>query len=137
MQVDWDPGADAPDGKNQVNIEGSPCNPWDITHPKNTGKACDIKFGPQITAPIPLEAVYEYYEFCVTSTFAQDRKELLPQTSFGRTGRGAQKKYWVTEEFFQANPDGFRTSDREVLGFFNLIVNHLKGEVEEGSSPKE
>jgi hypothetical protein len=87
---------------------------------------------------MPLEAIQEYFEVCFTSEPAKDGSVLLPSDPFRRRGAKALQKVWVTENFFQSSPDGFKTSDKAVLGFFSLILSYIKGvEFLEENSPKE
>jgi hypothetical protein len=108
--------------------------------PEEQSEACGIKFSPQVTAPIPLEAVYEYFELCYTSTEAKDGSALLPANPKVRSPRHGrrQEKVWVTPEFFQIKTDTFDAPDTDVLGFLSLVLTYIKGieGLEPNDSPK-
>jgi len=40
-----------------VKIDQSKCNPWKIVEPEKRGGAAGVKWAPQVTAPLPLEAI--------------------------------------------------------------------------------
>src|SRR5262245_58264464 len=88
---------------NQHDIVGSNCNPWVVVSPDSTRGENDadmITWQPQVTAPMPLEGLYNIY----TRAFTEDRDEhpLLGKTALTRQA----KKVWVKPEFFQSNPRG-------------------------------
>lgn len=41
-----------------IEVEDSKCNPWSIGRPSKGTNPEDVQWAPQITAPMPLEAVY-------------------------------------------------------------------------------
>ena len=115
----------------KVDIEGSSCNPWTITEPEDDGAAGGLKWGMQVTAPLPLEAITDLFSKAVTG----GSSALLPGI---RTERGMVS---VTKDFFQASPNGISSDSvtDDVLGFFSLVISYAKGakEEDEDISPKE
>ena len=114
-----------------VDIQDSPCNPWTITQPEEGGGAGGIGWAPQVTAPLPLEAIQDLFSKAVGS-------QSSPLLSRINPGRGM---VYVTKDFFQAKPNGISsdTVKDDVLGFFSLVVSYAKGakDEEEDTSPKE
>lgn len=94
-----------------------------------------VEFSPQITAPMPLEALYSLM------------RENIDDPTRGRNildglnPRYDDKLILVKKEFFQSNPSGIdmdQVTD-DVLAFCTLVMSYGKGALEElntGSSPK-
>ena len=101
-----------------MTIEGSACNPWQISKPDVSGRSGDLIWLVQVTAPIPLEAISDLF----VKGLADTPSALLPYT-------GARKnKVAVTKDFFQSTPNGISKDnvDDQVLGFFSLILSYAK-----------
>lgn len=103
---------------NKVNIPKTPCNPWDIIDPETGGKAADIGWGPQITAPLPLKAINELF-----GQRNSDQRSALLQSRYPN-----QNMVMVTKDFFQASPNGISSDSvgDDVLGFFSLVMSYAK-----------
>lgn len=62
-----------------VNMDQSKCNPWKINQPEKGGGAADISWAPQVTAPLPLEAISDLFSKMVTGSSSVDQATpLLP-----------------------------------------------------------
>ena len=110
-------------------VQGSNCNPWKITKPINGGQPEQIQWAPQVTAPLPLEAISDLFSKVVAGT----RSELLPTTR-------SPNMVWVNKDFFQSNPNTISPDSvkADVLGFFSLILSYAKNarDEQEDESPK-
>ena len=118
----WRPWAETP--PNRVTIQNFPhCNPWIITGlapNKDKGK---IIWAPQVTAPMPLEALY----FLMRENVQQqqiDRNILNGGTSFV-TGQNIQL---VTQAYFQSATLNMnhKTVTDDMLGFCTLVLSYAK-----------
>ena len=114
----WNPSVGKTD---DVTIKDSNCNPWEIIGPASDVKPETILWAPQITAPMPLEAISDLFGKAVASPFVAS--ELLPAA---RPGFGMVS---VSRDFFQSTPNGISKNsvDPEVLGFFSLVLSYAKG----------
>lgn len=56
LQIGWKPWAG--EGKQTVDIANNNCNPWIIDGPNKKQEPEGLPWSPQITAPMPLEALY-------------------------------------------------------------------------------
>ncbi len=114
-----------------MTVQGSACNPWKIAAPEHGGKADQIGWAPQVTAPLPLEAISDLFSKAVSNT----PSDLLPSIRPGRN------MVWVSKDFFQSNPNTISADSvkDDVLGFFSLILSYAKNarDEEEDQSPKE
>lgn len=64
---------------NSFSVDQSNCNPWKITGPESGGKASELTWGPQITAPMPLEAISEIFSMTnKQSSLPNPANPLLP-----------------------------------------------------------
>ncbi|KAL9084424.1 MAG: hypothetical protein Q9165_008062 [Trypethelium subeluteriae] len=118
----WTPWTDNP--PNQITIQDFPqCNPWMVTGlDQNTDKG-GIFWVPQVTAPMPLEALYSLMQENLRGTL-NGRNILNGQTSF-TTGQNLQL---VTKEYFQSaslKMDPNKITD-DVLGFCTLVLSYAK-----------
>lgn len=91
-----------------------------------------LKWGPQVTAPMPLEAVQDLI------SAAMDGGQGSPLLSIKKPGRGL---VMVTKDFFKTKPGGISSDDvkEDVLGFFSLVLSYAKGAeiLDEEQSPKD
>ena len=114
-----------------MTIQGSTCNSWKIAAPEHGGQADRIGWAPQVTAPLPLEAISDLFSKAVAKT----PSNLLPSISPDRN------MVWVTKDFFQSNPNTISADSvkDDVLGFFSLILSYAKSATveDEDASPKE
>lgn len=129
QQITWNPSADM--ANNNFDIEDSTCNPWAIIEPETGGEPDEFSWAPQITAPLPLEAISDIFAKAVSL----QGSSLLPTTRMSRN------MVSVTSGFFQSNPNGITSQGvtADVLGFFSLILSYAKAATSEDvdASPKE
>lgn len=87
--------------------------------PKSGGNAGAITWAPQVTAPLPLEAISDLFSKAVSGPGSA----LLPKKNPG------VNMVHVTTDFFQSKPNGISSDNvkADVLGFFSLIVSYAKG----------
>lgn len=106
-----------------MTVQGSNCNLWKITKPAHGGQPDQIKWAPQVTAPLPLEAIGDLFAKVVADT----RSELLPSNP-------SPKMVWVNKDFFQSNPNTISADSvkGDVLGFFSLVLSYAKNAMDEG-----
>lgn len=110
---------------NSFSVDQSNCNPWKITGPESGGKASELTWGPQITAPMPLEAISEIFSMTnKQSSLPNPANTLLPS----KIHPLFNNMVWVTPEFFQSSPNGISQADvdQRTLGFFSLILSYAK-----------
>ena len=120
--MDWEPWkADPPI---DVDVADSKCNPWTIGKPDKSVDAADVEWGPQVTVPMPLEALYDIMKIHQNVEFGGDEKSVLEggttTTDFSNI---------VTKDYFEASPngiDGSKVTD-DVLGFCTLVLAYGKG----------
>ena len=104
-----------------VDVANNKCNPWKINGLRQEKDVAAVSWAPQITAPMPLEALYSLM------------KENLADPSSNRNildGFNVRGKYLVvvTQEYFQSNTngiDGSKITD-DVLGFCSLVLSYAK-----------
>ena len=129
QQIAWNPSAGM--ANNIFEIGASDCNPWAITLPETGGGANGISWAPQVTAPLPLEAISNLFAKAVSL----QGSALLPTVFISRN------MVSVTSDFFQSSPNGITSQSvtADVLGFFSLILSYAKAarSESEDSSPKE
>ncbi|KAF8856532.1 hypothetical protein BDZ45DRAFT_594090, partial [Acephala macrosclerotiorum] len=116
---------------NAVTIDGSTVDDWVVKFPETDGTIDSLTWAPQVTAPMPLEAIADLF----TKALGGQASDLLSKKNPNRN------MVSVTKDFFQSSPNGI-TSDAvtaDVLGFFSLIVSYAKAAKaeEENESPKE
>ncbi len=108
--------------KNQYEIQGSPCNPWYIYQPEEKDNYPKFTWQPQITAPMPLEAINElFYDL-------QHYIEDAPSQILTRR-RKPLGVIHMTQDFFQSKPEGNAHTDikDDVYGFLSLLVTYAVG----------
>ncbi|KAF2674250.1 hypothetical protein BT63DRAFT_449243 [Microthyrium microscopicum] len=127
--LSWKPSVNSPP---TIKVEGSDCD-WKITAPDDPDNAPNIKWSPQITAPLPLEAIQAIFQ----KANSKQSSNLLSKNS---PNKGMA---YVTKDFFQAKPGGISpdTVTNDVLGFFSLLLSYAKvaGRIKdfEITSPKQ
>jgi len=118
-----------------VDIEDNNCNPWEIDTKKNQDPL-ELYFQPQITTPMPLEALYFLMQEQIRDPL-EDR-HILDGYNFRE---GNKYLILVTKESFQSKPGGIspdQVSD-DVLAFCTLVLSYAKVAkkfLQPGSSPK-
>jgi hypothetical protein len=97
-----------------VNMDQSKCNPWKINQPEKGGGAADIRWAPQVTAPLPLEAISDLFSYIVTKSSSNDRAAILLPSQ-----NPSSQMVYVTKDFFQSKPNGISSDSVKagVLGF--------------------
>ena len=108
-------------GRLTVDIEDSKCNPWTIGTSKST-KVDNLPWSPQVTTPMPLEALY--------SLMKEQQKDPDPPERNVLDGFNFNKGILVvvTKDYFQSNKNGMdkdKVSD-DVLGFCSLVLSYAK-----------
>jgi hypothetical protein len=118
----WTPWTENP--PNQITILNYPqCNPWTITGLTPNTDIGNIDWVPQVTAPMPLEALYFLMQENINNP-TTGRNILNGQTSF-TTGQNIQL---VTQEYFQSTSlkiDASTVTD-DMLGFCTLVLSYAK-----------
>jgi len=104
---------------NSFSIDTSPVGNWQVTLPASAAGNAQIVWQPQVTVPMPLEAINALFAKAYTN----------PETSqlFGNVNP-INNLVWVTRDFFQSGPGGITsaTVSDDVLGFFSLILSYAK-----------
>jgi len=119
----------------KLDVDQSKCNPWKIIQPEDNKKNADISWAPQVTAPLPLEAISDLFSKVATGSSSNDQAaSLLPSNRDDRM-------VYVTKDFFQSKPNGISSDSvkADVLGFFSLVISYAKSAraEEEDKSPKD
>lgn len=113
-----------------MSVEDSTCNPWTVVLPKKRGGADRMTWAPQVTAPLPLEAISDLF----SKSLSGPSSALLPTQNPG------VNMVYVTKDFFQSKPNGISSDNvkADVLGFFSLVVSYAKAArvFDEDESPK-
>ncbi|KAF2201339.1 hypothetical protein GQ43DRAFT_480789 [Delitschia confertaspora ATCC 74209] len=122
--VAWKPTASDHD----VTVKDNKCNPWKI---QEAGAVDTLKWQPQVTVPLPLEAINDLFGQALKGA----THPLLGKTN---PGRGLTH---VTKDFFQSKPNGMAADGvkDDLLGFLSLVMSYAKNarHFEDASSPKE
>lgn len=117
--MEWKPwNANPP----EVLVKDNNCNPWRIDSPRKNYNPADVEWQPQVTAPMPLEALYSLMVENEADPDPDDRNPLDGTNFVG------DFLVVVTQEYFQSNPNGIRQSDvtDDVLGFCSLVLSYAK-----------
>ncbi|EAW13607.1 uncharacterized protein ACLA_043250 [Aspergillus clavatus NRRL 1] len=103
-----------------VGIEDNKCNPWTIGSPGKRDSGLNTLWMPQITAPMPLEAVYSLMKLQFQT---EDPPVLAKDYMYG-------KNYLilVMPKYFEGNPNGIDPSKvtDDVLAFCSLVLSYAK-----------
>lgn len=131
-QIAWKPWTGTP--PNTVDIANSNCNPWRIATPASQ-KPEKVPWFPQITAPMPLEALYSLMK---ENEDDPVEKNILDGTNY----LSKAKIVVVNQKYFQSNKNGIDQSKvtDDVLGFCSLVLSYAKGasiKLEPDRSPKQ
>ncbi|OTA64293.1 hypothetical protein K449DRAFT_421652 [Hypoxylon sp. EC38] len=119
--IAWKPW-DGPEA-NDIDVANSNCNPWSIKGVRQGTNPEIIQWDAQVTAPMPLEAMYFLMKDHSYNRVPPDRN-FLDGTDTG----GNNLVVVVTQEYFQSNPngiDGNKVTD-DVLGFCSLVLSYAK-----------
>ena len=125
--MNWSPWNN--ENTKQVNIKDNKCNPWKITAPggpfdKPEDIDKKIRWSPQITTSMPLEALYSLMkEQVITDPINRPERNVLNGANF----RG-QDLALVTKDFFKAKPNGIdgSTVQDDTLAFLTLVLSYAK-----------
>ena len=118
FQIAWKPWGGTP--PNTVNIANSNCNPWRISvSPRQDPN--NLPWAPQITAPMPLEALYS---LMIENEANGIDKNILDGTNFNPTAILVV----VTKDYFMSNPNNIDQSQMtdDVLAFCSLVLSYAK-----------
>ena len=122
--MNWTPWAETP--PNQITIENFPqCNPWTIVGLTPTKDKAGMLWAPQITAPMPLEALYSLMKENVQKANTDPSRNILNGATSFTTGQNIQL---VTKDYFVSpslNIDRSTITD-DILGFCTLILSYAK-----------
>lgn len=105
---------------NSVNIASSNCNLWRIATPPRSDPNT-LNWAPQITAPMPLEALYS---LMIENQAGPDDKNILDGSNFSKDAILVV----ITQAYFQSNPniiDNSKMTD-DVLAFCSLVLSYAK-----------
>lgn len=112
-----------------VGDPNGPCNPIQVDQPDEANTKVDtIIFSPQITVPMPLEAIQELFRLSFTGSDGETVSELLSTEKSHRSGN----MVYVNKNFFQAGPNGLSADNMkdEILGFLSLVVSYAKSNMQ-------
>ena len=126
-QIDWQPWNKA--GADNIDVENSKCNPWSIGAPVKGTKPEDVEWDAQVTAPMPLEALYSLMKEQLADPDGSKRNILDGFETLRAGNPDGENLVVVTQQFFQSNSNGIdpsKVSD-DVLGFCSLILSYAKG----------
>lgn len=109
---------------NSLNVGTNKCNPWKITKPSIGGTSSKISWAPQVTAPLPLEAISELFRRIKDN----EASDLLEKLTNGKRPARSNQMVAVTDDFFQSRPNDIGPGDvkDDVLGFFSLVMSYAK-----------
>nr|POF22266.1 hypothetical protein CFP56_36351 [Quercus suber] len=114
----------------QVEVQGSACNPWTV---KSISSIASLYWSVQITAPMPLEAVYYLFK----QQYLNDAS--VPRNILNGNARSARTSL-VTKGHFTTNSNGIVAADvtDDVLAFCTLVMSYAKAALTGGAadSPK-
>ena len=108
-------------GRLTVDIEDSKCNPWTIGTSKKT-KVDNLPWSPQVTTPMPLEALYSLME-------EQQRDLVSPERNIlNGVNFDPGTLVVVAKNYFQSNKNGMDQSkdSDDVHGFCTLVLSYAK-----------
>ena len=122
-----------------MNIANNKCNPWKIAT-SSRQKPEDVPWSPQVTTPMPLEALYSLMKENQDDSFDlidPDKKNILDGYNIRHPGSIVV----VKQEYFQSNPNGIDQSKvtDDVLAFCSLVLTYAKAASDESAgdqSPK-
>ncbi|KAI4231791.1 MAG: hypothetical protein LQ349_005388 [Xanthoria aureola] len=119
--IGWKPWTG--EGKQTVDIANNNCNPWTIDGPSKKTKPEVLPWSPQITAPMPLEALYSLMKEQQSDPPPSGRNILD-----GFPGTSMFTAVVATQAYFQSNPNGIEASKvtDDVLAFCSLILSYAK-----------
>jgi hypothetical protein len=108
-----------------VDVANSQCNPWTVKGLNKKTDAAGVEWGPQVTAPMPLEGVY--------SLMLEQRKDPTePNILEGYNNQmdldGNGFLVVVTQAYFASNTNNIDKSKvtDDVLGFCSLVLSYAK-----------
>ena len=117
----------------QLDVVDSTCNPWTVASPQTGGAMASLDWALQVTAPLPLESIFDLFSKAVMNT----PHPLLPR-GVSHPERGI---VLVKKDFFKAAPGGISSDSvkDDVLGFFSLVLSYAKGASKQATdkSPKD
>ncbi|OJJ37499.1 hypothetical protein ASPWEDRAFT_457132 [Aspergillus wentii DTO 134E9] len=127
--IQWQPWT----GERPVHVQDK-CNPWTVdASSKKTDPGTGVYWAPQVTAPMPLEALYSIMKGHHVPFGSQ---HILDGMSYGNN-------YFelVTEDYFQAKPNGIDKNHvtDDVLAFASLVLSYAKAakkDLKADESPK-
>ncbi|KAI4635690.1 uncharacterized protein J4E87_000645 [Alternaria ethzedia] len=131
--IDWYPWNGKLDADSRkVNVAENKCNKWTIIT-RQDRKPEKISYQPQITTPMPLEALY--------SLMKEQFDESDPNILNGLDRFQNKKLDFVTKNHFQSSPGGIgpEAATDDVLAFCTLVLSYAKNAkdpLQPGSSPK-
>jgi hypothetical protein len=118
----WTPWTENP--PNQITILDFPqCNPWTITGLTPTTDKGNMLWAPQVTAPMPLEALYSLMQENLKET--ETGRNIHDGETSHSTGQNIQL---VTQDYFQSSSLGIPASSvsDDMLGFCTLVLSYAK-----------
>ncbi|KAI1743055.1 hypothetical protein F4680DRAFT_391563 [Xylaria scruposa] len=112
-----------------IQVADSPCNPWSIGNIGKNQKAEDILWDAQITAPMPLEALYSLMKEAQDNVQPPARNILTGDELLRAGNPTSTNLVFVTKDYFMSLPNGIRPADvtDDVLGFCSLVLTYAKG----------
>nr|POE49463.1 hypothetical protein CFP56_50380 [Quercus suber] len=128
----------------KFDIQDNQCNPWNLQISRNdaANPAGKIQWAAQVTAPMPLEAIYFLWKRQFLNRLASKQPDADARSDFFLGLDMRAKTSLITKEHFRSNKNGINPADMtdDVLGFCTLVMSYAKaahGEtLKPGSSPK-
>ncbi|KAJ5168163.1 uncharacterized protein N7482_003757 [Penicillium canariense] len=122
----WSPWTGRKGGKKvYLTVANNKCNPWYIDSPGPDDDADNVPWEPQVTAPMPLEAVYYLMKL---QQAALDKNTASTNVLTGSPVRFADDFVLVTKQYFTSKPNGIdpNTITDDVLAFCSLVLTYAK-----------
>ncbi len=125
-QRKWSPWNGRQGGKTvHLNVANNKCNPWYIASP-NSGQSADlVPWEPQVTAPMPLEAVYD---LMLLQRAALDKNTASSNPITGSPVRFSDDFILITKQYFDNKPNGISKDavTNDLLAFLSLVLTYAK-----------
>ncbi|TGJ86907.1 hypothetical protein E0Z10_g1918 [Xylaria hypoxylon] len=109
-----------------IEVADSQCNPWRLGAVCKGTKPEDIEWAAQVTAPMPLEAVYSLMKESASSAVPLN---ILNGGESRRTGSSnGLNLVFVPKGYFMSKPNGIDLDDvsDDMLGFCSLVLTYAK-----------
>ncbi|KAI1750248.1 hypothetical protein F4782DRAFT_548750 [Xylaria castorea] len=125
----WNPDGTPRSDTNNIQVADSPCNPWSVIRISKGVTPENVVWDAQITAPIPLEALYYLMGQAHNNAQPSDRNILSGDELLRAGNPTGPNLVFVTKDYFASLPNGIRPADvtDDILGFCSLVLTYAKG----------